>query len=80
MNQSDMLLQMVYAAVQSTQTSLPQSTGTQQKDSGQDFRTLLDEKRTELNGQKVEQPVENGEAPKADDPAVVPEDVLAQAK
>ena len=79
MNQSDMLLQMVYAAVQSTQTSLPQSTGTQQKDSGQDFRTLLDEKRTELNGQKVEQPVENGEAPKADDPAVVPEDVLAQA-
>ena len=81
MNQSDMLLQMVYSMVQSAQSTRPtqaaqtQNNGTQKSDDGKDFQTLLEEKRTELDGQTVEQPVENGEEPKDD----VPADVLAQA-
>ena len=69
MNQSDMLLQMVYSMVQSAQSTRPtqaaqtQNNGTQKSDDGKDFQTLLEEKRTELDGQTVEQPVENGEKP-----------------
>ena len=46
MDQSNMLLQMAYAAVQSAQSTLPQSSVAKKSDGGQDFRTLLDEKRT----------------------------------
>lgn len=65
MDQNSMLLQMAYMAVQSAQNTLPQSTGTKKSDGGQDFRTLLDEKRTALNGQE-EQPVEDKEEQKTE--------------
>lgn len=65
MDQNSMLLQMAYMAVQSAQNTLPQSTGTKKGDGGQDFRTLLDEKRTALNGQK-EQPAEGKEEQKTE--------------
>ena len=61
MNQSDMLLQMACMAVQSAQNTLSQSAGTKKSDGGQDFRTLLDEKRTAVNGQEVQQPAEQEE-------------------
>lgn len=61
MNQSDMLLQMAYMAVQSAQNTLSQSAGTKKNDDRQDFRTLLDEKRTAVNGQEVRQPAEQEE-------------------
>lgn len=46
MNVNDMLLQMVYAAGQIAQTTLPQTSYTDQRTSdGKDFQTLLNEKR-----------------------------------
>lgn len=65
MDQNSMLLQMAYMAVQSAQNTLPQSTSTKKSDGGQDFRTLLDEKRTALNGQE-EQPAEGKEEQKTE--------------
>lgn len=65
MDQNSMLLQMAYMAVQSAQNTLPQSTSTKKSDGGQDFRTLLDEKRTALNGRE-EQPAEGKEEQKTE--------------
>ena len=58
MDQSNMLLQMAYAAVQSAQSTLPQSHVTKKSDGGQDFRALLDEKRTAVDGQEGQDPAE----------------------
>lgn len=74
MDQSNMLLQMAYAAVQSAQSTLPQSSVAKKSDGGQDFRALLDEKRTAVGGQEGQDPAENKDEQKTE----LSEDVLAQ--
>ena len=74
MDQSNMLLQMAYAAVQSAQSTLPQSSVAKKSEGGQDFRTLLDEKRTSVDGQEGQDPAENKDEQKTE----LSEDVLAQ--
>lgn len=74
MDQNNLLLQLAYSAVQSAQNTLiQQNHSTQKHESGKDFQTLLDEKRTEVENQQPQQPTEDQEKQDA-----LPAEVMAQ--